>query len=259
MKLLNKSFQSAFTLVELSMVLVIMTLLVAAVTSGKALLKASYLRTLITQIHNIENITAAFIEQYDAIPGDMSNASSTFGVSQCPASPCNGNGSGIIEWDLTDNRNKEVYNYFKHLYLAGLVDTKYDGMNAPIVRYGNANMTPRYVDGTAMSGMFFRAGHIMEIGKVGGSGPSNGANLANRNNYIAIEVYNLDIKIDDGVGNTGGVYGINGNGQYISVNNVANGIRCAGYSYGTAGADYGLKAQTKTCFIGYWVKALQSQ
>lgn len=247
--------KSAFTLVELSIVLVIIALLVAAAIAGKSLIKSSQLRSLITQIHEIEIATSAFIDRYNAIPGDMSNASDVFGITNCPVSPCNGDGSNKVEFNGTNNINLEVYNYFKHLYLANLLDTKYDGTNIPKVRYGNANMSIRYINGTGGQRIFLRGpAHMMEIGQIGGAGAANGANLANRLAYTAQEVYTLDVKMDDGIATKGNIYAVNTDDMYAVVDNTPNGIGCAGYN--TSGSDYALQAQTRTCIIVYWMRAI---
>ena len=104
----------------------------------------------------------------------------------------------------------------------------------------------RYFDGIGVF-VFGRTGHFIEIGKIAVAYVSNG------HAYIAQDVYELDVKMDDGVANTGSVYGVN-NSSVAVTNNTTNGIGCAGY--GTAGSDYALKAQTNTCYILYWMKSM---
>lgn len=231
--------KNAFTLVELSVVLVIIGLLVASITAGKSLIRSSRISALISQINNLEAAVANFTEQYGTYPGDFSNASTVFG---CSFTGCNGNGDGYINF-TGSSANTEVYHFFTHLSLAGLLDGQYTGVNIPYVKWNSSYMTMRYV------GFISRTGHGLEVGGI------NGYGLANINKFAAQDVYELDVKIDDGVAYTGNVYGLNNTSPgTIATNNTTNGVGCGGYS--TAGYDYALKAQTITCFIVYWMKSM---
>src|SRR5688572_10018529 len=95
-----------FTLIELSIVLVIIALLVAGVLVGRELIKTSELRSLMTQVDQFKTATYTFRNKYNGLPGDITNAESIWGSdASCPNTPsdttpkvvtCNGNGNGKI-------------------------------------------------------------------------------------------------------------------------------------------------------------------
>ena len=69
----------AFSLVELSIVLVILGLLVGGVLSGQSLIAAAALRSVTTQEARWVAATQTFRDKYFALPGDMNNATSFWG------------------------------------------------------------------------------------------------------------------------------------------------------------------------------------
>lgn len=73
---IKKSFQSAFTLIELSIVLVIIGLVVGGVFVGRDLIHAAFARAQITQMITLETQIHAFKTKYGCLPGDCVNATS---------------------------------------------------------------------------------------------------------------------------------------------------------------------------------------
>ena len=74
------SSSSAFTLVELSIVLVIIGLLVGGVLSGKSLIRASELRAVASEFSYYKIAIGNFKDKYSALPGDMRNAVTYWGA-----------------------------------------------------------------------------------------------------------------------------------------------------------------------------------
>jgi prepilin-type N-terminal cleavage/methylation domain-containing protein len=70
----------AFSLVELSIVLVILGLLVGGVLSGQSLIHAAELRAVTTEYQKYMTAVRSFKDKYFASPGDMNNATSLWGV-----------------------------------------------------------------------------------------------------------------------------------------------------------------------------------
>lgn len=71
------SKKSAFSLIELSIVLIIIGLLIAGITGGASLIKSSELRSVIGEARGYAVAVNAFFTQYDAYPGDYSTAISS--------------------------------------------------------------------------------------------------------------------------------------------------------------------------------------
>jgi prepilin-type N-terminal cleavage/methylation domain-containing protein len=136
---------AAFTLIELSIVLVIIGLIVGGVLVGQDLIKAAQARKIISEKDAIDAAVYTFKGKYDALPGDMPNATTYWGsagnacnqyyngagfVSGGPT--CNGNGDGNIDWaKLTagtytgESASQEVMWFWHHLYNAKLINLAY--------------------------------------------------------------------------------------------------------------------------------------
>jgi prepilin-type N-terminal cleavage/methylation domain-containing protein len=94
------SKKSAFSLIELSIVLIIIGLLIAGITGGASLIKNSELRSAISEARGYEVAVNGFYSQYNALPGDYPKAISG---STIYAGPTTGNGdNGRIEYYASD-------------------------------------------------------------------------------------------------------------------------------------------------------------
>lgn len=126
---------AAFTLIELSIVLVIIGLIAGGILVGGEMIRMAETRRLIGQIESYNTAVMAFRGKYNAFPGDFSNASSFF------PQAANGNGNGRLEGISSIDGLPSIgliclyafeYPYFwVHLSLANLVNGKYDGSNIP--------------------------------------------------------------------------------------------------------------------------------
>ena len=123
----KKQLKQAFSLVELSIVIIILGLLVASVTVGKDLIKAAQVRGVITQITSFDTSANTFNLKYDCYPGDCSKAS------RRGLGDNDGNGNGIYEDSdfetdsLPDLEDYEIVFFWQHLYLAGFTNGAFDG------------------------------------------------------------------------------------------------------------------------------------
>ncbi len=88
--------QHAFTLVELSIVLVIIGLIVGGVLVGKDMIANAEMRAQIKQIDEINTAVLTFKSKYSCLPGDCKNATSFFTDTVQPGKVSNGNGDGRI-------------------------------------------------------------------------------------------------------------------------------------------------------------------
>ena len=142
---------AAFSLVELSIVLVIIGLLVGGVLSGRSLIKAAELRKVGSDFMRFITATATFREKYFAIPGDMVNATQFWGIADGDGTDatcrdaastdkktCNGNGDGVNGGAVsTTIQVIEYYRGWQHLSNAGLIEGGYTGApKAPITGVG---------------------------------------------------------------------------------------------------------------------------
>lgn len=131
--------KNGFSLVELSIVLVIVGLLVGGVLAGKSLIRAAELRSVSTDYERYRTATSAFRDKYFGLPGDITNASSFWGAAvSCPgdfttpstnAQTCNGDGDATIEY-FGVTTSHEHMRAWQHLANAGLIQGLYTGQPA---------------------------------------------------------------------------------------------------------------------------------
>jgi prepilin-type N-terminal cleavage/methylation domain-containing protein len=98
-----------FSLIEISIVLLIVGILAGAFMKGKDLIESAQLQSVASDMHSLQIAYANYINSYGCIPGNDGAAAARFG-----SGVKNGSGSGR----LTAEEAKEV---MKHLFAAGLI------------------------------------------------------------------------------------------------------------------------------------------
>jgi len=169
----------AFTLVELSIVLVILGLLTGGILTGQSLIRAAELRSVVTEYQRYQTAIQTFRDRYQAIPGDMKTATKFWGddaaacadaaVTDGTPGTCNGNGDGNMNGSSGANATGEDYQLWKQLALAGLIEGSYTGIsgaaaydviagtNVPVGRMGNTGWSAQIV-GFVGDGSFWQLG-----------------------------------------------------------------------------------------------------
>jgi prepilin-type N-terminal cleavage/methylation domain-containing protein len=131
----------AFTLVELAIVIVIIGLLVGGVLQGRELIEQARLRRVISDVENYSAAFATFFGKYNAVPGDMRNATTMWGeVSpDCTVElgtgtqTCNGDGDRRVDYDNgadidgTIVSHWEGFRFWQHLKNANLIKASVNG------------------------------------------------------------------------------------------------------------------------------------
>ncbi len=126
-----------FSLVELSIVLVILGLLTGGILAGQSLIRAAELRAVTTERDRYITAARTFRDKYFTIPGDMANATSFWGKDNVACTghtgttmvpgTCNGDGDGILEYGAASVTN-EMFQFWKQLALAGMIEGSYSGL-----------------------------------------------------------------------------------------------------------------------------------
>lgn len=210
-----KQGQKGFSLVELSIVLVILGLLIAGVIAGSTLVRNAELRAVTAEFNDIRTNINAFKTTYDALPGDMPNANEFWPVSNvnCESAleaEMNGDFNGRIEFKDVDGRN-ESYMAWCHLRLANLGSGPFQGNPDD---EGDPELGVDVPTSKVAGGGYFFAYGAHELadtnvlvlggfsdGTVVGTGMLLGAVLTPR------DARNIDNKIDDGYPTSGIVRG----------------------------------------------------
>lgn len=121
--------RGAFSLIELSIVLVIMGLLIAGVSAGSSLIKGAELRAVVSQSENFKVGVASYYSSRGKLPGDDPHpdggtAPNEFG----------GNSNGLIQYVAKRTSDSQLLpegvNAWKHLADKGIINGEFTGVVA---------------------------------------------------------------------------------------------------------------------------------
>lgn len=231
----------AFTLIELSVVIVIIGLIVAGIVAGQSLVKQAQFRAVISEANSYKVAYNNFKLTYDALPGDFKNASNYW------SSTTDGNGNGeILEW----------YQAWEHLEQAGLIndtvsgiaetspDTHRIGINFPKGPVNETGWWLRvYPSGTAYS---HPVGNVLTLSKIR---TGFATNILGGEGFTPAQAQSIDEKIDDGLADSGIFYTIRGSSA--SVRDEAN--ACVTDKWDQPTSAYVLTDTTARCRIAFWL------
>ena len=221
-----------FTLIELSVVLVIIGLIVGGVLVGRDLIKASQLRATITQIEKYNTATNTFRTKYNALPGDIANPDATsFGFLSRGQYAGEGDGNGILE-GVSSNaaaRNTgflqsggETLMFWVDLSTAKLLDANFStatptGIYSPVTSsstpsiaalyppaaIGNGNYFYVYSYGSAGSALAINQFGLSAVNNIGGTGSFCNGCMISSPGLTVEQAQNIDKKMDDGLPQAG--------------------------------------------------------
>jgi len=211
--------KKAFSLIELSIVLVILGLLTGGILAGQSLIRAAELRAVNAEYSRYITAAQTFRDKYFAIPGDMNSATRFWGraastadcvtrSSAAVATPgaCDGDGNGLLNNASAASQSGEEFQVWKQLALAGLIEGSYTGLagsaglgqvvpatNAPKSKLGNAGWFAAQSGTVGTSLMYYtNYNNYLGVGAPSATSYSYGAVLKPE------EAWNIDTKFDDG-------------------------------------------------------------
>ena len=206
-----------FTLIELSIVLVIIGLIAGGVLVGQDMIKAAEIRSQVAQIEGYNQAFNAFRTKYAALPGDISTSAS-HGLMSNNASAANrgrGDGNGLIQSSATMAVNIGGYQgepavAFTHLSETGLIKdgitvANYQSVGGfsitntsmPAAKIGRGNRL--FVTANAGVHYFFIARFTGNINAAGNYAMAT----APSSQLTPIHAFQIDSKMDDGVPDAG--------------------------------------------------------
>lgn len=134
--------EPGFTLVELSIVLVIIGLLIGGVLTGKSLIDAAAVRSQVSQIEEYFSAINTFQAKYGGLPGDLNGPMVTeFGFQPRGTERGQGDGNGLIEgncsgavWGWFQGCGENAV-FWQDLSTAGLIDANISGFDVMGINY----------------------------------------------------------------------------------------------------------------------------
>jgi len=233
---LHMNNSRGFTLVELSIVIVIIGFLVAGISAGANLVKSSQLQSVANDFTKYRVAVSSFYSTYSYFPGDMPNAYAYFG-SDCGANTvgnsdsCNGDGDGLFSEDNYYVSNYEIQYAWIHLQQANLVTHQLTGPFSGRSERVNVNVPEGKLGGAyTFSGLDSCADAMFGVAK------RCGRNTITLGSYDAtdwqtyfdgiitsLDGNSLDQKIDDGNNYEGEIWIVPANSYYATPAKCTNG------------------------------------
>lgn len=100
---ISQGSNKGFTLIELSIVLVIIGLIVGGVLVGQDLIKAAEIRATVSQVEKYNTAVNVFRLKYNGLPGDLATPASFFSSVTSGNESAQGDGDGLIEGNASAN------------------------------------------------------------------------------------------------------------------------------------------------------------
>ncbi len=210
--------QQGFTLIELSIVLVIIGLIVGGVLVGQDLIKASEIRATVGQVEKYNSAVNTFRTKYNGIPGDIPQTTAgAFGLFQITYGTTLGfgDGNGLIEGGLAGAVAPlgETLAFWRHMSDANLVDGQLGSTgNSLLVQLTGAptgavttinQSVPDSRTAPTNSFVVFSANGLNYYELMPLTGITGGAYTAGTTGMTPIQAFNMDAKLDDGQPVTG--------------------------------------------------------
>jgi len=215
--------RAGFTIIELSLVLTVIALIVAAVFLGGYIVRVSQLRAVVSEVEEIKTAINTFVTKYNCLPGDCQNAQSYLG-----AGVTNGNGNGQI--DYNGGALGEEYQAWNHLSADGLLDGYYTGVATTSIP--KSRLTGGLYRVSYQTSIYGKNANMISINSI-----NLGSHYANLPVMSPVEANSIDVKMDDGLASTGSVFGFNAQGIPGCATNFEN----------AASATYILTNKTNLC------------
>lgn len=205
-----------FSLVELSVVLVIIGLITGGILAGSSLIRSAEMQSVLTEAQHYESAIKQFRDVYAALPGDMADATDYWGaMTNCAAANPSGSGTQTCDGNGDDDLNNsdqdqtgETMAFWQHLANAGMIEGEYTGIaggggtnnavigeNTPASRFTDGGWTASRITIDFAGGPNFFAAAFGNQLRFGAENPFGGTQTRL---LTPEQAWNIDKKADDG-------------------------------------------------------------
>lgn len=211
--------EKGFTLVEMSIVLVIIGLIIGGVLVGQDLIRQAETTALIGQIQEYDTAMHTFKTKYGALPGDLPNATSVLPATS-GVTLTSGDGNGFLSdtpgeggtgtaFNSPTTTASEIVQVWAHLSTTGMIEGLFTGVTGtvtfPVQGSSSANF-PSLKTGRGGIVAFGNASDAFNYYWLGLNAAAS-ATLSTAANLRPDEAYGIDKKLDDGLPTSGNVMG----------------------------------------------------
>ena len=250
----QQRYSQGFTLIELSVVLVIIGLIVGGILVGQDMISAAATRAQVSQIEKYNTAVNTFVTKFGYLPGDIPDPyASQFGFVARGLYEGEGDGNGILEgiWQNAASSSSGTYEtggetlvFWQDLSSINMIDGNISGIiSTNTYVYGNYVQSPCscwYFPlakiGRSSSVYTWSASGQNYFGLSSITAGNTGTQMVSNPTLPVQQAYNIDKKIDDGQPTTGNVLAeyINGVGPIVPA--------------GTASASVAVTGAASTCY-----------
>ena len=232
----SKATTSGFTLIEISIVLVIIGLIVGGILTGQDLIRAAGIRAQIAQIEKYHTAVRTFQGKYGYLPGDIPDPyAGRFGFVARGSYAGEGDGNGLLAGISSnsagsDQGNKEAAGelglFWVDLSQAGLIDGSFNTVVAtslpasdatgatignyfPSAKIGNGNYVYTWGGGSSCCPWTYTGINYYGISNVSLiAGSTNFGKVTSSAGLSVLQALNIDTKADDGLPQTGSIIAV---------------------------------------------------
>ncbi len=269
--LANSRSLAAYTLLEISIALVVIGLIAGAVIVGQVFIQQGNIRLVTRELARYEAAYTTFRDKYDALPGDMDRAHAIWGIAagtvgndltcqnrqRFNTRTCSGNGNGVI---MTSARPQdETHRAWQHLKNAGLIEGTFGGTTNGVTAGNLLSVTVPASRAQGAGYQFFYESKVdqgwINAPEAGGAiqairvaAPYSGADAPVRLGNRAFSPYDtasIDEKIDDAKPGLGKVFV-----HYLSTVDAVGNSSCV-TSGDALTADYQRAVESIGCYFHY--------